>query len=142
MFICETCKKEFEGNRGKVNRFCSAPCYNQWQKGKKSKYPQGLMGGRGWNKGIVGEASHLSGNDWGFQKTAPDSLYNQSRSKYIQLHKRWYKLAGKATKCERCGSEKNAQWHNLSGKYIMETSDWMQICAKCHFEIDNRRAGK
>lgn len=102
----------------------------------------GLSLGHGWNKGIRGDASHVKGNDWGFQKTDSQSLYKTDRLAYVRQHKRWYRLSGKAKICELCDTTNNVQWHNKSGEYLLIKSDWMQVCAKCHFKIDNRKAGK
>lgn len=38
--------------------------------------------------------------------------------------------------CEKCGSKKNMQWSNKSGKYLKEFIDWQSLCAKCHQRYD------
>jgi hypothetical protein len=52
---------------------------------------------------------------------------------YTGVHKWVYRQKGKAIKCEDCFvSNKTYHWHNLSGNYVRDLSDWVQVCAKCH----------
>ncbi len=139
MSECIVCGKE---KSRQAEKYCSFRCYWGNMKGKPTKNIKGLELGRGWNKGIKGEKSHAFENDWGFQKIDHDSLYKLDKLAYLRQHKRWYRKAGKATVCELCGTTKNTQWHNKSGKYVLVISDWMQVCAKCHWIVDKRRAGK
>lgn len=60
---------------------------------------------------------------------------------YGAKHRQMYRHHGKASECENCHI-KNAtryEWANLSGKYIRERSDYMQLCKKCHLGLDRSR---
>lgn len=82
MKICEQCGKEFEPKfKFNENKFCSLKCYWNSKRGKPSAYPEGLEKGRGWNKGITGEASHSFGNKhtlgkeaWNKGEKTPDGV--------------------------------------------------------------------
>jgi len=58
--------------------------------------------------------------------------------KYIALHQRIYKLFGKASKCEACQTKlaKRYTWANISGEYIFDKKDWLQLCSSCHIKYD------
>lgn len=58
---------------------------------------------------------------------------------YDALHDWVKRHAGKASKCEHCGSVKNIHWANKSWEYQRDLADWLQLCAKCHQKYD--RAG-
>lgn len=51
--------------------------------------------------------------------------------------KRYY---GKANKCQnpccKYANPKRYEWANISGKYLRDISDWMQLCPSCHRKID------
>lgn len=58
--------------------------------------------------------------------------------KYSSVHSRILKDWGKATECEFCGSTKNIDWANISGKYYLKKDDWKQLCRSCHWKYDNK----
>lgn len=47
---------------------------------------------------------------------------------------------GQPRKCEHCKSEtkpkNHYQWANKSGKYLRDLSDWIRLCARCHWYYD------
>ena len=59
---------------------------------------------------------------------------------YVALHEWIYLHYGKANKCENKNCEyknpKRYEWANISGKYLREISDWIQLCPSCHKKID------
>ncbi len=58
---------------------------------------------------------------------------------YKRLHA-WINMwKGKAEKCTKCGSTKNVDWANISGKYKRELSDYKELCRSCHILYDNKK---
>lgn len=55
---------------------------------------------------------------------------------YWGLHTWVQRKLGTACLCVKCGSKKTVQWANISGLYKRNTSDWKQMCAKCHKDYD------
>lgn len=49
---------------------------------------------------------------------------------------------GKPEICEHCDAKnlggKRHQWANISGEYKRDRSDWIRLCAKCHYRFDGR----
>lgn len=65
---------------------------------------------------------------------------------YHHIHHWIKKELGKPTKCEDCGLEdansRRFHWANISGNYLMITTDWRRLCASCHKRYDfNKRLG-
>ena len=59
---------------------------------------------------------------------------------YAGIHV-WLKSKyGKANKCSFCISKRPSryEWANISGKYIRDIRDWMQLCPSCHRKHDNK----
>lgn len=59
---------------------------------------------------------------------------------YQAVHK-WVKhTAGPAIKCEHChlDDKKRYEWANVSGQYLYDMTDWMQLCKGCHMKYDNK----
>ena len=97
----------------------------------------------------------MVGNTFGFKKgIAPWNKgmeYNQIKGEkhfawkgnkvgYEALHTWIYRNLGKPTQCEFCGrdglSGKYIHWANKSRKYLRTLSDWLRLCAKCHWKYD------
>jgi hypothetical protein len=61
---------------------------------------------------------------------------------YSALHKWVKKMKGSSNKCEICNKSgfkgKRIGWANISGLYKREITDWMRLCASCHFYFDRR----
>lgn len=67
-----------------------------------------------------------------------DANYN-SKHRWIQNH--WERTGI----CEVCNEKPVAKkvtrlkhlthWHNISGKYIRDKSDWLEVCPSCHIKI-------
>ena len=61
---------------------------------------------------------------------------------YGALHDWIKKQKGIATHCELISCEgisTNYQWANISGLYLRELTDWMQLCISCHVKFDKNR---
>lgn len=56
-------------------------------------------------------------------------------SKHDQARKYWSKDA-----CEHCGKTTTLQMANISGEYLRDSSDYLTLCAKCHFAFDDTAA--
>lgn len=65
---------------------------------------------------------------------------------YDGLHDWVERNLGKAKDgiCEKCGSVRNLQWSNKSGRYMRDLKDWQRYCQKCHsrYDYDNFKARK
>lgn len=63
---------------------------------------------------------------------------------YQGIHIRIRKSLGKPKKCENCGKEKTTaksiHWANVSQKYLLDKSDWVQLCASCHKRYDLKKS--
>ena len=57
---------------------------------------------------------------------------------YVSMHKRVYRLRGKADHCTKCGISDPAvryQWANLTGNFN-DPDDYASMCPKCHRQYD------
>jgi hypothetical protein len=56
---------------------------------------------------------------------------------YYGIHVWVKKVLGTPDKCDICEEIKSKRfmWHNLSGKYLRDVSDWQRVCAICHAHI-------
>lgn len=64
--------------------------------------------------------------------------YKGEKASY-SAHHHWVKYhLGKASKCENCNTTGGRyEWANISGEYLRDTSDWAELCIRCHRLIDN-----
>lgn len=64
----------------------------------------------------------------------------QEKPSYRAVHAWIAKIMGKPKHCSRCGftSENSRQFHwaNLSGDYLRDVTDWIRLCASCHYKMD------
>ena len=79
------------------------------------------------------------------QRISPATEFNSYNSKeeknykwkgdgvgYGALHGWVHRRLGKAKDCKRCfGESKRYIWHNISGEYKRDLSDWIQLCKLC-----------
>lgn len=57
---------------------------------------------------------------------------------YHGVHKWLKREHGKAFKCIFCrGSGSRFEWANISGQYLRNVNDWLQLCHKCHNRWDH-----
>jgi hypothetical protein len=64
------------------------------------------------------------------------STPNQGAS-YGTIHRWVRKCLTKSHICEWCGSEGETQWANKSHEYMIDLSDWVELCRKCHRNHDS-----
>jgi hypothetical protein len=123
---CLNCEKDFyapkwlELNNGA--KFCSHKCYSI----HKHDEP--------WNKGIKGS---IKKNNGSFCHT--EIKWKGTIKEYKSLHHWIGKYLGKPNICNNCKrieTGKRIHWANKSGKYIRDSSDWIRLCAKCHYKFD------
>lgn len=62
----------------------------------------------------------------------------EKRTTYRNLHRWVYQNLGRPLLCEQCGSSKNIEWANKSQRYLKDITDWLSLCAKCHFRYDQK----
>jgi hypothetical protein len=53
---------------------------------------------------------------------------------YASIHSWVTRNLGRPSKCQKCGTtrSKRFSWHNLSGEYRRDLSDWQRQCSMCH----------
>lgn len=60
---------------------------------------------------------------------------------YGALHSWVARRLGKPRECSECSftSDNGRQFHwaNISGEYRRDLTDWIRLCAKCHYRMDN-----
>lgn len=95
----------------------------------KDKVSRQLKGSANPNYSKFGELNHR----WKGDKAEP----------YQKVH-RWIRNSfGKPNKCEndvRHIDSKVYDWANISGHYLYDISDWVQLCRRCHSLIDGKGA--
>ena len=125
-----------------------------WNKGKtKADFPQLSRSGRrsGFispRKGVphteetrqllskIHKGKHLS-PETEFKKTGIS--WRKTRTQYRNLHRWVTNNLGRPNHCEFCDKvviTKHIHWANKSGSYAKDLSDWLRLCAKCHFHYD------
>ena len=61
---------------------------------------------------------------------------------YAPLHQWLYRELGQPDTCYFCKRSglkgKMIHWANKSGKYQRKLSDWLRLCAKCHYAYDRK----
>ena len=59
---------------------------------------------------------------------------------YIGIHAWVVRHLGRPMCCSKCGttSYHRYEWHNISGEYKRDLSDWVRLCVSCHRKIDNK----
>ncbi len=57
---------------------------------------------------------------------------------YFELHKWVYKVKGRPSKCEHCGTStaRKYEWSNISRQYLRDIKDWQRLCIPCHRQYD------
>ena len=93
----------------------------------------------------------MIGNTWGgnedyfkthkfFDEKHP--FWKGDKVSYGALHQWVVRKLGKPDTCEKCErtglTGYNIQWANKSGKYLRDLSDWIRLCAKCHYHYDRK----
>lgn len=65
-----------------------------------------------------------------------------TKNEYWAVHQ-WmsynYKKSGVCESCNKSGlSGKQIHWTNISGKYMRDRKDFLELCASCHQKFDQR----
>lgn len=124
--ICAGCNKNYYlplWRKARGAKYCSYKCY--WE--NKNDTP--------WNKGTKGL---IKKNDGSFSNTK--HKWSGDIKEYKNLHYWIGKTLGKPRVCSICGDIKEGKamhWANKSGNYKTDPSDWIRLCAKCHYIFDN-----
>lgn len=158
---CLVCEKKLnipiyrvKAGRGK---YCSLKCkykgmedWIPWNKGiKGSVKPNKTSFKKGnipWTKGKKGihmnpATEFKKGNiPWSTGKQRSEitgknhPLWKGDAVQYNALHSWIYRTLGQPSFCNRCKTIKSKRfmWHNISGKYKREITDWERVCARCH----------
>lgn len=73
-------------------------------------------------------------------KTGFNGIETLGINGYRNLHKWLVKNIGKPTKCEHCGKDgltgKQIHWANKDHTYKRNLTDYIRLCAKCHWYYD------
>lgn len=64
--------------------------------------------------------------------------WKENPTNYSWKHRRMEKLITKPDVCNKCKIAKPVDLANISGKYLMDFTDWEYLCRKCHMESDGR----
>jgi hypothetical protein len=85
-------------------------------------------------------------NPGGFTERLTESFYKKDYKKYNAIHRNWVKTHLKrkniCSKCGISGTNKDIQWANISDKYKKDSSDWKELCRKCHWWFDKKKYDK
>ena len=140
---CRTCEKEFKTWPSKIKlgkgRFCSRDCKNKGQ----TYWYSPICGGCGkvvsgyqikWCQSCKqkGKRNHMYG------KMGKKHHGHKENAGYHARHKWIYRYQGKPKKCDVCGSNENIDWANISYNYLRKTTDWREMCRKCHLRHDRQ----
>lgn len=58
---------------------------------------------------------------------------------YNTLHKTLARYWSKSGICEICLSKKKTDWANKNGNYVINRSEWLELCRSCHAIYDNSK---
>lgn len=63
--------------------------------------------------------------------------WNKNKPGYKSVHK-WLRIHyGRADHCSNCETpSKSFEWANLSGEYLRNINDYIQLCTSCHRKMD------
>lgn len=114
---------------------------NKGQKLTPEQYTKLKEAVTGINNGMYGK-NHSNKTRQKISKAASISRggINKNRLKKDnkKIHRWVVKQLGKAIKCEKCYSTeaKRYEWSNKSQLYLVDLSDWWQLCSSCHIKYD------
>ena len=161
--VC-VCGKNFETTQKRLNegkgKFCSQACKYKFRKmPKRGKGTYNLVkenptsfkkGSIPWHKGTKGvykrdpiynkKGIHNSpSTEFKKEDVTGEKNFNWKGDKvgYMALHTWVSRNKGKATVCEKCGSNEFVHWANKSHEYKRELDDWLSLCRKCHGKYDS-----
>jgi hypothetical protein len=91
---------------------------------------------RGWVKGEP--IRFISGHHLYEKRFGPETTqWKGDEVSYNALHQwvLWHKV--KTGVCTGCGRRRETQWANLSGVYLRDLDDYVELCVPCHRELDD-----
>src|SRR3990167_2354242 len=118
---------ECSNKKWSITHYCSRACYWQNKKGKTT-----------WNKGLTKETDQRVAKLAETKTGIRIPKLQGENVGYRALHSWVIRCMGKADRgpCTHCGSSKNIHWANKSKEYKRDLTDWMRLCARCHFKYD------
>lgn len=125
---CKECNKKIYVHKCHIDIrfFCSKDCYTKSQIGGKLSPNARRVAIETLNKWKLKRIQSLPKGERNYQ-------WKGDNVGYRGLHYWIERQLGKASKCNKCyNSSKRYHWHNISGEYTRELSDWESLCAKCH----------
>lgn len=141
LITCKTCGCEFKvfPSRLKLGmvKYCSMKCYQK--EGDKNPF----YAKQHTEESIEKMASHPNRPRFKVGESNPNYLKPEGVS-YVSIHRKVNRLYAKTVLCEHCLKLKKLEWANISGKYLIERSDWLCLCRSCHkkFDVGSGRSGR
>lgn len=114
------------------SKYCSINCKNNHlHVGEKLEHLKEYQFKKGEHRSINTEfkSENVSGEN--------NAKWKGDDASYTAKHI-WIKgQLGKATNCEVCkGNDKKIyHWHNISGNYLRDIKDWINLCPTCHRNV-------
>lgn len=134
---CAICPNDFEVVLSRIGRarYCSFDCRNKGISNGLFNNKR-CVGRKPWNKGLNG--IHLSPKtEWA---KSNEKQFDGDINAYNRLHRWVRKNLGRPETCESCLesglAREKIHWANKSREYKKELTDWIRLCAKCHFDYD------
>lgn len=130
--ICLTCKKSFTVYPYEFDRrkHCSKKCHAIHSFGENGFW----LGKKRNNLKLTNAVKTM------FKSTG--LTFKGTKTQYHTLHGRVRRKLGKAKMCTFCGTNEGIiDWANKSGKYLMDTRDWIALCRHCHWHYDKEGGG-
>lgn len=94
------------------------------------------------NKKHTEEAKNKMRKNAHIMKGSEHPLFKGDKVGYRGLHYWIGRELGKPMLCELCRvtnlKPRQFHWANRSGRYERTLTDWIRLCAKCHFKFDNK----
>lgn len=121
-YPCELCKCSFVKKR-RTSRFCSIRCRNTHISRKTAHYPNRI-------KRLRETRLRDNNPNWVGSKIGYNGIHS-----FIRRNKPY------VDKCEECGAPQGSlklDAANVSGRYLIDFSDWRWLCRLCHMKSDGR----
>lgn len=107
---CDVCDKIIIGNKKSFSNHCR------------------------WCKGVMSVKSYL-----GINKGNKNCNWKDVSISYSAIHEWIRRNKKKPTECQECGIKtNNLDAHNISGKYLRNTYDYIYLCRGCHAELHKK----